>query len=105
MNTQEQIAANRDFCKSPFAQEREPSDQQKRLPQPPLCKPAQSEQRIALSRDFRPVMTETDFLTILQNRTSQRFYKDEESNRFGEIIMPLCGQYLPAAPGTHLRHI
>lgn len=78
MNTQEQIAANRDFCKSPFAQEREPSDQQKRLPQPPLCKPAQSEQRIALSRDFRPVMTETDFLTILQNRTSQRFYKDEE---------------------------
>ena len=78
MNTQEQIAANRDFCKSPFAQEREPSDQQKRLPQPPLCKPAQSEQWIALSRDFRPVMTETDFLTILQNRTSQRFYKDEE---------------------------
>ena len=40
MNIQEQIAANRDFCKSPFAKERELSDQQKRLPQPPLCKPA-----------------------------------------------------------------
>ena len=32
MNIQEQIAANRDFCKSPFAKERELSDQQKRLP-------------------------------------------------------------------------
>ena len=36
MNIQEQIAANRNFCKSPFAEERELSDQQKRLPQPPL---------------------------------------------------------------------
>ena len=61
MNIQEQIAANRDFCKSPFAKERELSDQQKRLPQPPLCKPAQSEQRILLGRDFRSVMTQTDF--------------------------------------------
>lgn len=78
MNIQEQIAANRDFCKSPFAKERELSDQQKRLPQPPLCKPAQSEQRILLGRDFRSVMTQTDFFTILQKRTSQRFYRDEE---------------------------
>ena len=37
MNIQEQIAANRDFCKSPFAKERELSDQQKRLPQTRLC--------------------------------------------------------------------
>ena len=59
MNIQEQIAANRDFCKSPFAKERELSDQQKRLPQPPLCKPAQSERRILLGRDFRSVMTQT----------------------------------------------
>ena len=78
MNIQEQIAANRDFCKSPFAKERELSDQQKRLPQPPLCKPAQSERRILLGRDFRSVMTQTDFFTILQKRTSQRFYRDEE---------------------------
>ena len=31
MNIQEQIAANRDFCKSPFAKERELYDQKKRL--------------------------------------------------------------------------
>ena len=76
MNIQEQIAVNRNFCKSPFAEERELSDQQKRLPQPPLCKPAQSEQRIPLSRDFHSVITETDFFFILQKRTSQRFYRD-----------------------------
>ena len=54
MNIQEQIAANRDFCKSPFAKERELSDQQKRLPQPPLCKPAQSERRICWVGIFVP---------------------------------------------------
>lgn len=101
MNTQEQIAANRDFCKSPFAQEREPSDQQKRLPQPPLCKPAQSEQRIALSRDFRSVMTETDFFTILQNRTSQRFYKDEEMTLDQLSFLLWATQGVKAIRGNH----
>lgn len=120
MNIQEQIAANRDFCKSPFAKERELSDQQKRLPQPPLCKPAQSEQRILLGRDFRSVMTQTDFFTILQKRTSQRFYRDEEchwssslfycgqrrgSNRSGETIMLLCGRCLPVARAMRLKLI
>ena len=76
MDTKEQIQNNRNFCKSLFGEEGEPSDQQKRLPQPPLCKPAQSQERIPLERDFRSVITEPDFLTVLQRRVSQRFYRD-----------------------------
>ncbi|MBR6607152.1 MAG: SagB/ThcOx family dehydrogenase, partial [Oscillospiraceae bacterium] len=71
------IKLGRDFCKSPFGEEREPSDQQKRLPQPPLAKAPVSDSIIPLTDDFSAVMTETDFFTILGERSSQRFYKDE----------------------------
>lgn len=71
---------NRDFCKSEFGQPSEPSDQQKRLPQPPLCKPASSDRRTLLVRDFAGLMVESDYLTIVQKRVSQRFYKDAPMN-------------------------
>ena len=77
MTAQEKIKLGRDFCKSPFGEEREPSDQQKRLPQPPLCKAPVSDDIIPLTDDFSSVITEKDFFTILENRSSQRFYKDE----------------------------
>ena len=49
MTAQEKIKLGRDFCKSPFGEEREPSDQQKRLPQPPLCKAPVSDDIIPLT--------------------------------------------------------
>ena len=76
MTAQEKIKLGRDFCKSPFGEEREPSDQQKRLPQPPLAKAPVSDSIIPLTDDFSAVMTETDFFTILGGRSSERFYKD-----------------------------
>lgn len=77
MTAQEKILLGRNFCKSPFGDEQEPSDQQKRLPQPPLCKAPVSDDIIPLTDDFSSVITEKDFFTILENRSSQRFYKDE----------------------------
>lgn len=77
MTTKETIAANREFCRSDFAKEAEPSDQKKLLPQPPLAKAPVSKERIPLTRDFKNVITNNDFLSILENRSSVRFYKEE----------------------------
>ena len=101
MDTKEQIQINRDFCKSPFGEEREPSDQQKRLPQPPLCKPAQSQQRIPLDRDFRSVITQPDFLTVLQQRTSQRFYKDAPMSQKQLSFLLWATQGVKSIRGNH----
>ncbi|MDD3193224.1 MAG: SagB/ThcOx family dehydrogenase [Oscillospiraceae bacterium] len=101
LNTEEQIRRNRDFCKSPFGEEREPSDQQKQLPQPPLCKPAQSDRRIPLGQDFRPVLTQTDFLTILERRASQRFYKDAPMTLDQLSFLLWATQGVKALRGNH----
>ena len=65
-------------------------------------------------------MTQTDFFTILQKRTSQRFYRDEEMSleqlsfllwatqgvkSIRETIMLLCGRCLPVARAMRLKLI
>ena len=97
----QQIKQNRDFCKSPFGEQREPSDQQKHLPQPPLCKPARSDKRVALSRDFRAVLTQPDFLTILQQRASQRFYQDRPMTLEQLAFLLWATQGVKALRGNH----
>lgn len=97
----EQIRRNRDFCKSPFGEEREPSDQQKHLPQPPLCKAAGSDERIPLPRDFREVLTQPDFLSILQQRVSQRFYQDSPMSLSQLSFLLWASQGVKALRGNH----
>ena len=74
-STIQRLKLNREFCKGIGGAE-EPSDQQKGLPQPPLCKQAASAERINLPRDFRGALVEPDFLRLLEKRVSHRFYKE-----------------------------
>ncbi len=71
------IQYNREFMKSAFARDDYESDQKKQIPQPPLTKPAASSHTIVLTKDFSGVIKESDYLAILQGRSSQRAYKKE----------------------------
>lgn len=73
----ETIEKNRNFMKSSFGHEAVQSDQQKLLPQPPLVKAARGEERIPLTMDFDQVITEHDYLKLLRERVSNRFYAEE----------------------------
>ena len=70
------IPNNRLMMKSAFAEYEFESDQQKQLPQPPLTKPAAGGRTIALIKDFSGIITEPDYLKLLQERKSHRVYKD-----------------------------
>ena len=73
----ETIAKNRDFMKSNFGHVEYVSDQQKLLPQPPLVKAARSEERIPLTMEFGEVVKEHDYVALLRDRVSNRFYAED----------------------------
>jgi len=56
-----------------------PSDQQLRLPQPPLCKAAMAgeDKRIALSLDFSGLELNNDVISLIRDRRSSRVYTEE----------------------------
>ena len=70
------IKIYRSFMKSNFGIEYE-SDQQKQMPQPPLVKHAMGENIIMLTKDFSSAIKEANYLTILQDRKSNRVFKNE----------------------------
>ena len=73
----ETIEKNRNFMKSSFGHVEFRSDQQKQLPQPPLTKAAQGGEKIPLTMDFDQVIIEHDYLKLLRDRVSNRFYSAE----------------------------
>ncbi|MGI6200741.1 MAG: SagB/ThcOx family dehydrogenase [Christensenellales bacterium] len=72
------IQSGRRFMRMPVGEQAEGfvSDQQRRLPQPPLCKPAMRgpEARTALGRDFQALNLKGDLVSILSRRKSSRVY-------------------------------
>ena len=56
-----------------------PSDQQLRLPQPPLCKAQMAEDsaKIALSLDFSGLEVNNDVISLIRDRRSARVYTEE----------------------------
>lgn len=56
------------------------TDQQLKKPQPPLVKEAMSDHIIDLPIDFEGIEVETDFLTIVNRRSSHRVYTQEKMN-------------------------
>lgn len=77
MDEKEQIMQNREFMKSGFGKNEYVSDQQKLLPQPPLVKPAMTDNRIPLTMEFDDLLQEHDYLTLLRERKSNRFFADQ----------------------------
>lgn len=57
-----------------------PSDQQLRLPQPPLCKApmAPESEKIALSLDFSGLELKNDIIALIRDRRSSRVYTEED---------------------------
>ena len=76
----EWIEKGRSFLKSRAAQEEEldyQSDQEKKLPQPPLVKANMREAQIDLPRGFQELARKDDFLTVVMKRKSSRVYTQE----------------------------
>lgn len=72
------VAAARETMKCRFDEEFE-SDQQRKLPAPPCCKPAMSEgEGIALTKEFAPLIVQGDYLTLLENRRSCWQFEDAD---------------------------
>lgn len=77
------IQKGRDFLKSPL--ERDPyeeafeSDQDRKLPQPPLVKAPMAEEgeRIALTRDFSGLALKNNLVSLIRDRRSARIYTNE----------------------------
>ena len=57
-----------------------PSDQQLRLPQPPLCKAPMAEDsaKISLSLDFSGLTFNNDVISLIRDRRSARVYTEEK---------------------------
>ena len=53
------------------------SDQDKKLPQPPLVKERMREESIDLPGNFKDLLIQTDFLNIINTRHSSRVYTNE----------------------------
>lgn len=53
------------------------SDQELHKPQPPLVKPAMSEEKIKLTRDFIELELKNDLVELIRDRRSARVYTDE----------------------------
>ena len=72
--TWEKINENRDFMKCPnFFELRATSDQEKKLPQPPLSHPTVGA-AIELKNDFDNVIVSGNYIDLLDSRRSQRMY-------------------------------
>jgi len=75
--TKDLIQKGRDYMKLRIEEGEEPSDQEQKLPQPPLCKARGSEEVIDLPHDFASLESKKTFLNILNNRESRRIFSDE----------------------------
>lgn len=76
-STEQLIQDGRQFMKSNFTGNQQQSDQQKQLTQPPLTKAAVSDAIIPLTKNFESAISERDYVAILQDRVSNRFYADK----------------------------
>ena len=75
---QELIQKGRNFLHYEATSEEFVSDQQKKLPQPPLVKAAMREETIKLPTDFENLTINNDFMYIINNRKSNRIYTEEQ---------------------------
>ncbi|MEO3944093.1 SagB/ThcOx family dehydrogenase [Gorillibacterium sp. CAU 1737] len=75
--TESWLKSNRTFMKSDFADEDIESDQEKKLPQPPLSKAAVREERIPLPKEYSEVIQTSDYLQLLGQRKSSRVFQQE----------------------------
>lgn len=74
---QELIQKGRNFLHYDATSEEFVSDQEKKLPQPPLVKDRMRDEAIKLPTDFENLEINNDFMYIINNRKSNRVYTEE----------------------------
>jgi len=74
--TKELIEKGRQFLRFDPEEDSEPSDQQQKLPQPPLVKAKMTDRQIDLPHEFAGLPTNNDILDIINRRESHRVYTD-----------------------------
>lgn len=77
MNKDQIIKQIRLYCKNSIPFDFGPSDQEQKLPQPPLCKDASSSIIINLPDNYDDLCINNNFLDIIYNRKSSRVYTQE----------------------------
>jgi len=117
----ERIRLHRAFLRYDHDQEaNELSDQQRKVPQPPLVKKPTGNPTLELPRDFRASIRETDILSIINHWESHRVYTEEKMTLTDlsfllwstqgvkasvEISTPPCGPCLRVGLVTRLKPI
>ncbi|MGI6392112.1 MAG: SagB/ThcOx family dehydrogenase [Candidatus Izemoplasmatales bacterium] len=71
------ILEARKILRFDYTEDREPTDQMRKIPQPPLVKEASSEEIVRLPRDFNSLKLNNDVLDIIYNRESHRIFTEE----------------------------
>ncbi len=77
MNKEELMRERRLYCKNAIHIDCGPSDQELKLPQPPLTKEAMSDEIISLPDNYNDLDIHHNFLDIINNRKSSRVYTSE----------------------------
>ncbi len=91
MNKKEMIKQIRMYCKG-VLRNNEPSDQDKKLPQPPLTKAKMSNNEITLPFDFEKLSIDNNFLNIINKRKSSRVYTNEGLSLLQLSYLLWCSQ-------------
>ena len=99
------IKTGRDFMKMPIEDPDYRSDQELKLPQPPLVKAPMRGNAIDLPTDFENLKIETDFLKIINSRQSDRVYTEEAVSLLELSYLLWCAQGIKEIRGNHYATI
>ncbi len=99
------IKQGRDFMKMPVEDPQYHSDQDLKLPQPPLVKAAMRKDAIDLPVDFETLSIETDFLKIINSRKSDRLFSKEAVSLLELSYLLWCTQGIKEIRGQNYATI
>jgi SagB-type dehydrogenase family enzyme len=71
------IQESRKLLRFDYPEEHDPSDQELKLPQPPLSKAAIKDNTISLPKDFYSLKLNNDILDVIYSRESHRVYSED----------------------------
>jgi len=99
------IQEGRDFMKMPIEDPDYHSDQELKLPQPPLVKSPMRTEAIDLPIDFQTLPIEHDFLKIINSRKSERVYTEEPMSMLALSYLLWCSQGIKEIRGQNYATI
>lgn len=101
----ELISYGREFMKMPIEDPTYRSDQELKLPQPPLVKKAMNDKAIDLPTNFDDLNISSDFLKIINDRRSERIYTEEQMPLLALSYILWCSQGVKQIKGNNYATI